>query len=83
MLLVACCDSQTKFVEGTEMNEGKCSAYAANTDQMFMFSIKHDSVTRARVTILAKNLEIALVRIHALFPGSDLTELEAHPVDRH
>ena len=49
---------------------------AQRADQVFEFSIKGDSVTRATVTIFAEDLDAAWNRVRALFPGSDLSDTE-------
>ena len=50
-------------------------------EQVFMFSITSDSVTRATATIYAKDLDIAWRRIHCLFPGLDLGDIEVQQAD--
>ena len=41
--------------------------------QVFRFVIRCDVITRATVTIHAENLDVALNRLHILFPGSELS----------
>lgn len=57
------------------------SASAHRTDQVFKFFIRGDSVTRATVTILAEDVDVAWNRLHALFPGSDLSDTEVQHAD--
>ena len=52
------------------------SASAHGIDQVFKFFIRGDSVTRATVTILAEDVDVAWNRLHTLFPGSDLSDTE-------
>ncbi len=47
-----------------------------NTEQIFTFFIRRESVTRATVTIFAEDLNVAWKRVRALFPGSDLSDTE-------
>jgi len=65
------------------MNTGKHQTGAFSDDQVFRFLIKGGSVPRATVTILAEDMEIALRRVHALFPGSDHSEIEPQPAERY
>lgn len=65
------------------MNTGECRTDEDRNDQVFRFFIEGGSVTRATVTILAQDLEIALRRVHALFPGSDHREIEARTAGHH
>ena len=58
------------------MHIRKDSASAHGTDQVFKFLIRGDSVTRATVTILAEDVDVAWNRLHTLFPGSDLSDTE-------
>lgn len=69
--------------EVTEMNTGNHRTYADKTDQVFKFFIKSGSVTRATVTILAEDIDVAWNRVNALFPGSDLSETDVQHADRH
>lgn len=52
-------------------------------DQSFKFFVRDGSVTRATVTILAKDPGVARNMASALFPGSDLSESEVQHDDRH
>jgi hypothetical protein len=52
-------------------------------DRVFRFLIKGNSVTRAMVTILAKDSDVAWSRLHALFPESDHSETEIQDQHRH
>ena len=65
------------------MNTGERRTDAGSNDQEFWFFIEGGSVTRATVTILAQDLEIALRRVHALFPGSDHSEIEPRTAGHH
>jgi hypothetical protein len=65
------------------MDTNNHRASAQPGEQAFKFFITGGSVTRATVTILAKNLDIARNRANALFPGSDLSENEVPHADRH
>ena len=56
---------------------------AGNARQVFTFLIKGDSVTRATVTIHARDLDVAWIRLRALFPDADFNETVVQPVDRH
>ena len=47
-----------------------------NSEQVFTFFIRRESVTRATVTIFAEDLDVAWNRVRALFPGSDLSDTE-------
>ena len=59
------------------------SITAQGTSQVFRFLIKGNSVTRATVTILAEDSDMAWSRLHALFPGSDHSETEMQYQHRH
>ena len=59
-----------------DMHASSNSISTRQTDQVFMFTIRNDSVTRAMVTIFAEDLDVAWSRVRALFPGSDLSETE-------
>lgn len=54
-----------------------------STEQVFTFFIKGDSVTRATATIHAKDLDVAWKRVHALFPGMDLSDTEVQHAGHH
>jgi hypothetical protein len=56
---------------------------AGSARQVFTFCIKGDSVTRATVTIHARDLDVAWSRLRALFPDADLNETVVQPADRH
>ena len=58
------------------MNVSNLKRYADKTDQIFLFSIRDDAVTRASVTIFAEDLDAAWNRLHTLFPGWDLSDTE-------
>jgi hypothetical protein len=62
--------------EGIEMHTSNRSIAAQGTDLVFRFLIKGNSVTRATVTILAEDSDVAWSRLHALFPESDHSETE-------
>ena len=59
------------------------SIAAQGTDLVFRFLIKGNSVTRATVTILAEDSDMAWSRLHALFPGSDHSETEMQYQQQH
>jgi hypothetical protein len=65
------------------MNTGNYTTYADKTDQVFKFFIRSGSVTRATVTILAKDIDVAWIRVNALFPGSDLSDTDVWHSGRH
>ena len=46
---------------------------ATRNEQVFRFVIRDAAMTRATVTIHAENLDVALNRLHILFPGSELS----------
>ena len=46
------------------------------TDQAFKFYIRGDSITRATVTIHARNIDDAWNRLHILFPESDISDID-------
>jgi hypothetical protein len=52
-------------------------------DQAFKFLIRRDSVTKATVTLHAEDLDVAWIQLHALFPGSDLSDTEVQHAGRH
>jgi hypothetical protein len=56
---------------------------AGNARQVYTFFIKGDSVTRATVTIHARDLDVAWSRLRALFPDADFNETVVNPADRH
>lgn len=56
---------------------------AGSARQVFTFFIKGDSVTRATVTIHARDLDVAWIRLRALFPDADLNETVVQSDDRH
>ena len=56
---------------------------AGNARQVFTFFIKGDSVTRATVTIHARDLDVAWSRLRALFPDADFNDTVVQPADRH
>lgn len=60
----------------------KDSASDHKSQQIFKFLIKGKSITRATVTIHAEDVGIAWKRLHALFPGSDLSDTEVKHTDR-
>ena len=64
------------------MHIRKDSASAHGAEQVFTFFIKGKSITRATVTIHAEDVGIAWKRLHALFPGSDLSDTEVQHTDR-
>ena len=47
-------------------------------DSIFCFLIKGGTVTRATVTLRAEDAAVAWARMHALFPGADLSDTEVH-----
>jgi hypothetical protein len=49
---------------------------ATRNEQVFRFIIRDAAMTRATVTIHAEDLDVALNRLHILFPGSDLSDTE-------
>ena len=59
------------------------SIAAQGSNQVFRFLIKGNSVTRATVTILAEDSDVAWSRLLALFPGSDHSETEMQHQHRH
>ena len=65
------------------MDTGNYRVSGHQDEQSFKFFITGGSVTRATVTILAKNLDIARNMVNALFPGSDLSEHGEPHADRH
>ena len=65
------------------MHSRNHSIAGQDTNQVFRFLIKGNSVTRATVTILAEDSDVAWSRLHALFPGSDHTETEMQHQNRH
>jgi hypothetical protein len=64
------------------MGTNNYSASAQPGNQAFKFFITGGSVTRATVTINAKDLDIARNEAYALFPGSDLSENEEQHADQ-
>ena len=65
------------------MDTGNYRVSGYQDEQSFKFFITGGSVTRATVTILAKNLDVARNMANALFPGSDLSEHDVQHDDRH
>ena len=65
------------------MNTRSQTTTGQHTNQVFRFLIKGNSVTRATVTILAEDSDVAWNRLHALFPGSDHSETEMQYQHRH
>ena len=45
-------------------------------ERTFRFLVRGGSVTRATLTLRAEDIEVAWARMHALFPGADLSETE-------
>ena len=58
------------------MHASNLKRYPDRADQVFLFSIRDDSVTRASVTIFAEDIDAAWNRLHTLFPGWDLSDTE-------
>ena len=52
-------------------------------DQPFRFFITGGSVSRATVTLLAKDLDVARNMATALFPGAEISEHEVPYANRH
>ena len=65
------------------MNISDDKASAHWNDRAFKFLIRRNSVTRATVTIHAEDLDGAWIQLHALFPGSDLSDTEVQHAGRH
>jgi len=59
------------------MDTGNYMVSVNQDNHPFKFFIRDGSLTRATVTILAKDLRVARNMANALFPGSDLSEGEA------
>jgi hypothetical protein len=75
-LLLCTVQATGSKTEGTAMNTRNHSIEGQRGKQVFRFLIKGNSVTRATVTILAEDSDVAWNRLHALFPGSDHSETE-------
>lgn len=65
------------------MNTSNHALSTPGAEQVFKFFIRGDSVPRATVTILARDIDVAWGRIQALFPGSDLSDTEVQHRGRH
>jgi len=65
------------------MDTGNYRVSVNQADHPFKFFIRDGSLTRATVTILAKDLRVARNMVNALFPGADLSENEVPHADRH
>jgi hypothetical protein len=65
------------------MDTGNYSVSINQADHPYKFFIRDGSLTRATVTILAKNPRVARNMANALFPGADLSESEVPHADRH
>lgn len=64
--------------ESTAMHVSNNNLSTQRSDQVFMFSIRSDKLIRATVTIFAEDLDGAWSRVHALFPGWDLSDTDVH-----
>ena len=56
------------------MGISNSSLSATRNEQVFRFVIRDATMTRATVTIHAEDLDVALNRLHVLFPESDLSD---------
>jgi len=65
------------------MDTGNYRVSINQADHPYKFFIRDGSLTRATVTILAKNPRVARNMANALFPGADLSESEGQHEDRH
>ena len=65
------------------MNISKDKVSAHCNDRAYKFFIRRDSETRATVTIHAEDLDVAWIKLHALFPGTDLSNTEVQHAGRH
>ena len=65
------------------MNISDDKASAHWNDRAFKFLIRRNSETRATVTIHAEDLDVAWIKLHALFPGTDLSNTEVQHAGRH
>jgi hypothetical protein len=82
--LLLCTSKATGLTtEEIEMHTRNHSTAAQGTNQVFRFLIKGNSVTRATVTILAEDSDMAWNRLYALFPGSDHSETEMQYQHHH
>jgi hypothetical protein len=61
--------------EGLIVNQ-RSNGTVIDENRTFRFLIKGGTVTRATVTLRAEDAAVAWSRMHALFPGADLSDTE-------